>query len=72
MVIDNRAVFDLLCHPSLIGVEDPGLETIDLVLDIVKSAGDRAAIVDPEVIARRVRREALKQWRGVISCCAIL
>jgi len=54
-VIDHQAVFDLLCHPSVIGVEDPGFETLDMILEIVKSAGDRAAIVDPEVIARRTR-----------------
>jgi hypothetical protein len=64
-VIDNRAVFDLLCHPSVIGVEDPGLETIDLILDIVKSAGDLAAIVDPEVIARRARAQSPQTLAGV-------
>jgi hypothetical protein len=58
--IDNGAVFDLLCHPSVIGVEDPGLETIDLVLEIVKSAGERAAIVDLETIARRTRARSSK------------
>jgi len=54
-VIENGAVFDFLSHPSVIGVEDPGFETIDMILDIVKSAGDRVAIVDPEIIGHRVR-----------------
>ena len=56
--IENGAVFDLLCHPSVIGIEDPGFETLDMILDIVKGADGRAAIVDPEIIARRTQAQA--------------
>ena len=44
--IEHRAVFDFLCHPSCIGVVDPGFETIDMICETVAAAGDRAEIVD--------------------------
>jgi hypothetical protein len=44
--IEHRAVFDFLCHPSCIGVVDPGFETVDMICDVVAAAGDRAEIVD--------------------------
>jgi peptidoglycan/xylan/chitin deacetylase (PgdA/CDA1 family) len=56
--IENRAVFDLLCHPSVIGVADPGFETLDMVLEMVRNAGSRAAIVVPETIAQRVKQNS--------------
>jgi hypothetical protein len=52
--IENHAVFDLLSHPSVLYPSDPNFRTIELVCDLVKKAGDRAAIVDLETIARRV------------------
>ena len=53
--IENRAVFDFLAHPSCLGVEDPGFETIKLICDIVKDAGDKAQIVGLSTIADGVR-----------------
>jgi hypothetical protein len=53
--IERRAVFDLLAHPSCIGVIDPGLRTIDLVCDLVRKAGPRAALVDLGTVAERAR-----------------
>ena len=50
--IEHRAVFCFLAHPSCLGVVDPSLRTIDLVCDRVRAAGDRAAIVDLNAIAR--------------------
>ena len=38
-------MIDFLCHPSCMHVEDPKFETIKLICDLVKSAGDKAAIV---------------------------
>ncbi len=49
--IEHRAVFDFLAHPSCLGVIDPEFHTIDLICDLVRAAGDRAAIVDLGVIA---------------------
>ena len=54
-VIEERAVFDLLGHPSIMQVEDPQFRTYELIGRLVKQAGDRARIVGLETIARRVR-----------------
>jgi hypothetical protein len=51
--IENRAVFDFLGHPSCLYVTDPEFRTVDLICDLVKRAGDRAALVDLGTIARR-------------------
>jgi hypothetical protein len=51
--IENRAVFDLLSHPSVLYPNDPEFKVIDLVCDLVRKAGDRAALVDLNRIARR-------------------
>jgi hypothetical protein len=53
--IDHRAVYDFLCHPSCIGVMDPEFKTVDLICDLVQKAGDRAALVNLETVASRVR-----------------
>lgn len=53
--IDNRAVFDFLCHPSCMYVVDPQFRSVDLICEIVRRAGKRALIVDLNAIARRVR-----------------
>ena len=50
--IDNRGVFDLLCHPSIMYVEDPNFETFKLICDLVKQAGDKAEIVGLSTIAK--------------------
>jgi peptidoglycan/xylan/chitin deacetylase (PgdA/CDA1 family) len=52
--IEHRAVFDLLCHPSVLYPSDPEFKTVELVCDLVKKAGDRAAIVDLDTVAKRV------------------
>ncbi|HWB09038.1 MAG TPA: polysaccharide deacetylase family protein [Pirellulales bacterium] len=52
--IENRAVFDFLAHPSCLVVEDPGFESIRLICQMVKSAGDHAELTDLEAIANSV------------------
>jgi hypothetical protein len=56
--IDHRAVFDFLGHPSCLYVTDPDFQAVDLILDLVRRAGRRAALADLGVIARRGRRGA--------------
>ena len=51
--IEHRAVFDLLSHPSVLYPNDPDFKVIELVCDLVKQAGERAAIVDLDTIAHR-------------------
>lgn len=52
--IEHRAVFDFLSHPSCLYVMDPQFRAMELICDLVRQAGDRAAIVELEAIARRV------------------
>jgi hypothetical protein len=58
--IEHKAVFDFLGHPSCLYVVDPEFRTIDLICDLVKRAGDRAAIVDLGTIARRAEMNRQK------------
>jgi hypothetical protein len=51
--IDNRAVFDFLAHPSCLYVVDPEFKSIELICDLVRKAGNKAAIVDLGTIAKR-------------------
>lgn len=51
--IERRAIFDFLCHPSCLVAADPEFRAIDLICDLVRRAGDRAALVDLNTIARR-------------------
>jgi hypothetical protein len=53
--IERGAVFDFLAHPSCLVVEDPEFQTIRLICDLVKKAGDRAEIVGLDKIAASVR-----------------
>jgi hypothetical protein len=53
--IEQRAVFCLLGHPSCLVVADPAFRTIDMICDLVRSAGDRTALADLDTIARRVK-----------------
>lgn len=55
--IDRRAMFCFLGHPSCLGVVDPSFRTIEMIGDLVHAAGDRAAIVDLETIARRTKND---------------
>lgn len=54
-VIERRAVFDFLCHPSVIGVMDPSFKAIDLICDLVERSNGAAEIVSLDVIAKRTR-----------------
>ena len=56
--IETGGVFDFLAHPSCLVVEDPQFETIKLICDLVKQAGDKAALVDLGTIARQFKTNA--------------
>ena len=49
--IERRAVFDLLCHPSVLYPNDPEFKVVEMVCELVKKAGDRAMLVDLNTIA---------------------
>jgi len=49
--IERGAVFDLLCHPSVLYPNDPEFQVVELVCDLVNKAGNRARIVDLGTIA---------------------
>jgi hypothetical protein len=51
------AVFDFLGHPSCLYVVDPEFKTIEMICELVKKAGDKAAIVDLDTIARSVKKK---------------
>lgn len=53
--IDTKAVFDFLGHPSCLYVTDPHFQTIDLICDLVKKAGKKAALVDLNALAQRAK-----------------
>ncbi len=49
--IEQRAVFCFLAHPSCLVVTDPAFRAIEMICDLVRTAGDRAALVDLNTIA---------------------
>jgi hypothetical protein len=51
--IRTGGVFDFLAHPSCLVVEDPTFEAVKLMCDLVKDAGDKAAIVGLDSFAER-------------------
>ncbi len=53
--IEERAAFDFLGHPSCLYVVDPEFRTIELICGLVAKAGDRAALVDLNALARRAK-----------------
>jgi peptidoglycan/xylan/chitin deacetylase (PgdA/CDA1 family) len=53
--IAHRTCFDFLAHPSCLGVMDPEFRAIGLICDLVRKAGDRAAIVGLDTLAERAR-----------------
>jgi peptidoglycan/xylan/chitin deacetylase (PgdA/CDA1 family) len=55
LVIERRATFDFLAHPSCLGVVDTQFKTIDLLCDLVEESGGAAEIVPLDVIAQRSR-----------------
>jgi hypothetical protein len=55
-VIEHRAMFDFLSHPSVLGVMDPQFKTIDMICDLVERSAGRAEIVTLDVIADRFKK----------------
>lgn len=53
--IEHQGVFDFLAHPSCMYVVDPEFKAVDLICELVAQAGERAAIVDLDTIARANR-----------------
>lgn len=53
--IEQGATFDLLAHPSCLVVEDPKLEALKLVCDLVRAAGERAELTTLDAIAALAR-----------------
>lgn len=51
--IERGTVFVFLGHPSCLSVVDPQFRTMDLICDLVARAGERAALVDLDTVARR-------------------
>jgi hypothetical protein len=56
--IENRAVYDFLGHPSCLYVTDPQFRAVDLMCQMVATAGDRASLVDLGKIAKHARAQA--------------
>ena len=56
--IENRAVFDFLAHPSCLVVTDPTFRVIERICKRVQEAGDRAALVSLDALARRAHGAA--------------
>jgi hypothetical protein len=54
--IDNRACFDFLGHPSCLYVTDPDFKTIDLICELVESAGPTAKLADLESLSQRAKK----------------
>jgi peptidoglycan/xylan/chitin deacetylase (PgdA/CDA1 family) len=57
-VIEQRAVFDFLAHPSCLYVVDPEFQAIDLICSMTRKAGERAALVDLRDIAEAMKKPA--------------
>lgn len=55
-VIAHGAVFDFLGHPSCLYVVDPQFRVVDTICDLVKAAGEKAALADLDTIARASNR----------------
>ena len=53
--IQHRAAFDFLGHPSCLLATDPEFRTVELICDLVRAAGPRAAMVDLATFAQRAR-----------------
>jgi hypothetical protein len=48
-------VFDFLGHPSCLYVADPQFRAVELICELARKAGKRAALVDLNTIARRAK-----------------
>jgi hypothetical protein len=49
--IAKRAVFDFLGHPSCLYVVDPEFKAVELICELVRNAGDEAALAELDAIA---------------------
>jgi len=54
-VIEHKAAFDFLGHPSCPYVTDPEYRAIELICEQVKKAGPKAAIVNLGTLAMRAK-----------------
>jgi hypothetical protein len=54
--IEHGAAFDFLGHPSCLYVTDPEFRTIELICDLVRQAGDRAALVSLDRLASLAKK----------------
>jgi hypothetical protein len=52
-VIDRRATFDFLAHPSCLGIVDPDFKTVDLILDLARRSDGKAVVVGLDAVAER-------------------
>jgi peptidoglycan/xylan/chitin deacetylase (PgdA/CDA1 family) len=50
-VIEHGGVYDFLAHPSCLLVEDPACESIRLICELARAAGDRAEVTTLDKIA---------------------
>lgn len=55
--IEHRAAFDLLSHPSCLGVIDPQFRTIDMICDLVEKSGGAAQIVTLDQMAKQLKAD---------------
>jgi len=62
--VEHKGVFDLLCHPSIMYVEDPEFRTVKHVCDVVHKYGDRAELVSLDTIANSVKPLTDAQKKG--------
>ena len=51
--VRTGGAFDFLAHPSCLVVEDPTFEAVKLICDLVKDAGEGAAVVGLDAVAAR-------------------
>jgi peptidoglycan/xylan/chitin deacetylase (PgdA/CDA1 family) len=54
-VIDKGQVFDFLAHPSCLVVEDPKMESLKLICQLAKDAGEKAELVGLDQVYERVK-----------------
>ena len=53
--VKTGGTFDFLAHPSCLVVEDPAFEAVKLICDVVKDAGEKAAVVSLGALAERAK-----------------
>jgi hypothetical protein len=55
--VEQGGVYDFLCHPSCMLVEDPEFETVELIAELVEQSGNRAEIVGLDAVASSVTKQ---------------